>query len=86
MPHDDTRSRSCRRPKPPQFQNDDPLGLAASFAAHRRRRADLARHYRRAIAAENKGFTFLQISDSHMGFDKPANPNAKGTLEDAIDG
>ncbi len=31
-----------------------------------------------------KGFTFLQISDSHMGFDKPANPNAKGTLEEAI--
>src|SRR6476620_8586892 len=37
-----------------------------------------------AIAAETKGFTFLQISDSHMGFDKPANPNAKGTLEEAI--
>jgi 3',5'-cyclic AMP phosphodiesterase CpdA len=38
-----------------------------------------------ARAAESKGFTFLQISDSHMGFDKPANPNAKGTLEEAID-
>ena len=37
-----------------------------------------------AMAAEPKGFTFLQISDSHMGFDKPANPNAKGTLEEAI--
>jgi 3',5'-cyclic AMP phosphodiesterase CpdA len=37
-----------------------------------------------AAAAETKGFTFLQISDSHMGFDKPANPNAKGTLEEAI--
>ncbi len=37
-----------------------------------------------ALAAEPKGFTFLQISDSHMGFDKPANPNAKGTLEEAI--
>ena len=37
-----------------------------------------------AVAAEQKGFTFLQISDSHMGFDKPANPNAKGTLEEAI--
>ena len=30
------------------------------------------------------GLTFLQISDSHMGFDKPANPDAKGTLEAAI--
>jgi len=28
--------------------------------------------------------TFLQISDSHIGFDKPANPNALGTLEEAI--
>jgi 3',5'-cyclic AMP phosphodiesterase CpdA len=37
-----------------------------------------------ANAAEVKGLTFLQISDSHMGFDKPANPNAKGTLEEAI--
>src|SRR5262247_2193092 len=31
-----------------------------------------------------KSFNFLQISDSHMGFDKPANPNTKGTLEEAI--
>ncbi len=38
-----------------------------------------------ALAAEPKGFTFLQISDSHMGFDKPANPNAKATLEEAIE-
>jgi 3',5'-cyclic AMP phosphodiesterase CpdA len=33
---------------------------------------------------DSKGLTFLQISDSHMGFDKPANPNTKGTLEEAI--
>jgi 3',5'-cyclic AMP phosphodiesterase CpdA len=38
-----------------------------------------------ALAADQKGFTFLQISDSHIGFEKPANPNAKGTLEEAID-
>jgi 3',5'-cyclic AMP phosphodiesterase CpdA len=31
-----------------------------------------------------KGLTFLQLSDSHVGFDKPANPNALGTLEEAI--
>src|ERR1700741_1217662 len=35
-------------------------------------------------AAEPSGFSFLQISDSHVGFDKPANPNALGTLEEAI--
>ena len=37
-----------------------------------------------AMAAEVPGFSFMQISDSHMGFDKPANPNTKGTLEEAI--
>ena len=37
-----------------------------------------------AQAAEPTGLTFLQISDSHVGFDKPANPNALGTLEEAI--
>ena len=37
-----------------------------------------------AQAAET-GFSFLQISDSHVGFDKPANPNALGTLQEAID-
>ncbi|MFL5039510.1 MAG: metallophosphoesterase family protein [Xanthobacteraceae bacterium] len=37
-----------------------------------------------AMAAEPAGLTFLQISDSHMGFDKPANPNVVGTLEEAI--
>jgi 3',5'-cyclic AMP phosphodiesterase CpdA len=37
-----------------------------------------------AVAQEAHGLTFLQISDSHVGFDKPANPNALGTLEEAI--
>jgi 3',5'-cyclic AMP phosphodiesterase CpdA len=37
-----------------------------------------------AVAQESRGITFLQISDSHVGFDKPANPNALGTLEEAI--
>src|ERR1700748_1167908 len=37
-----------------------------------------------ARAAEPSGLTFLQISDSHAGFDKPANPNALGTLEEAV--
>ena len=37
-----------------------------------------------ATAAEPSGLTFLQISDSHVGFDKPANPNARGTLEEAV--
>jgi 3',5'-cyclic AMP phosphodiesterase CpdA len=37
-----------------------------------------------ALAAQPSGVSFLQISDSHVGFDKPANPNAIGTLEEAI--
>ena len=37
-----------------------------------------------AQAQSVKGLSFLQISDSHVGFDKPANPNAIGTLEEAI--
>jgi 3',5'-cyclic AMP phosphodiesterase CpdA len=34
--------------------------------------------------AEEAGFTFVQISDSHVGFKRPVNPNVIGTLEEAI--
>jgi 3',5'-cyclic AMP phosphodiesterase CpdA len=37
-----------------------------------------------AAEAVQQGFTFLQISDSHIGFDKPANPHAIDTLKEAI--
>jgi 3',5'-cyclic AMP phosphodiesterase CpdA len=37
-----------------------------------------------ALAAEPTGFTFLQMSDSHIGFDKAANPDALGTLREAV--
>src|SRR5215472_4676257 len=37
-----------------------------------------------AQAQATSGLTFLQISDSHMGFDRPANPNVIGTLEEAM--
>ena len=30
-------------------------------------------------------FSFVQISDSHMGFNKPANPDVTGTLKAAVD-
>jgi len=40
----------------------------------------------RAEAAQVKGhLTFAQISDSHMGFDKPANPDVLATLKAAVD-
>ena len=37
-----------------------------------------------AAAAAPAGFTFMQMSDSHIGFDKKANPDALGTLREAI--
>ncbi len=32
-----------------------------------------------------ESFSFVQISDSHIGFGKPANPDVTGTLQRAID-
>ena len=37
-----------------------------------------------AKAQVGSGFSFLQISDSHIGFKQAANPNPLGTLEEAI--
>ena len=37
-----------------------------------------------AEAATTEGFTFAQISDSHLGFDKPANPDTTATLQEAL--
>ena len=46
----------------------------------------------RAFAKSNKkdapkgaDFSFVQISDSHIGFNKPANPDVTATLQTAID-
>jgi 3',5'-cyclic-AMP phosphodiesterase len=36
-------------------------------------------------AAKSEDFSFVQISDSHIGFNKGANPNVTGTLSKAID-
>ena len=35
--------------------------------------------------APHGGFNFVQISDTHIGFDKPANPDPVKTLQAAID-
>ncbi len=34
---------------------------------------------------KTRGLSFVQISDSHMGFNKPANPDVIGTLKAAVD-
>ncbi len=38
-----------------------------------------------ANAAAAGELSFVQISDSHMGFNKPANPDVAGTLKAAVD-
>ena len=38
-----------------------------------------------AADASPAPFSFLQISDSHVGFNKPANPDALGTLREAVE-
>ena len=40
---------------------------------------------RSAPAAAKGELSFVQISDSHMGFNKPANPDVAGTLKAAVD-
>jgi Icc protein len=37
----------------------------------------------RAEAADT-GFTFAQVSDSHLGFDRPVNPNVTATFQEAL--
>src|SRR3954464_12074901 len=36
------------------------------------------------IIIPKSDFSFVQISDSHIGFNKPANPDVTGTLQAAI--
>ena len=36
-------------------------------------------------AGKSADFSFVQISDSHMGFNKPANPDVAATLKAAVD-
>src|SRR5579863_7679462 len=35
-------------------------------------------------ASKGADFSFVQISDSHIGFNKPANPDVTATLQTAI--
>ena len=38
-----------------------------------------------AAKAAEGSFSFVQLSDSHIGFEKPANPDARATLSTAVD-
>jgi 3',5'-cyclic-AMP phosphodiesterase len=35
-------------------------------------------------ASRTEGFSFVQVSDSHIGFDKAANPDARATFRQAV--
>jgi 3',5'-cyclic AMP phosphodiesterase CpdA len=37
-----------------------------------------------AAPAKGRGFSFVQVSDSHIGFSKPANPDARATFRQAV--
>ncbi len=37
-----------------------------------------------AANASEAGFTFAQVSDSHLGFNKPVNSNVTGTFQEAL--
>ena len=63
-------------------------GVLWTFAAGVPRSGLLAQAVKNgAAAAHGSGgdFSFVQISDSHIGFNKGANPNVTGTLQTAID-
>ena len=62
-----------RRQPPPRAGMHD-LGRHRRALDHHRRRPRSLGTVDSALAAEPAGLTFLQISDSHVGFDKPANP------------
>src|SRR5579871_772813 len=38
-----------------------------------------------APSQKQEDFAFVQISDSHIGFDKAANPDVTGTFQAAVD-
>jgi 3',5'-cyclic AMP phosphodiesterase CpdA len=44
-----------------------------------------SRAFGQKIAKSGGGLSFVQISDSHIGFNKPANPDVTGTLQATID-
>jgi 3',5'-cyclic-AMP phosphodiesterase len=37
-----------------------------------------------AAEASEQGFTFAQVSDSHLGFNKPVNPDVTATFQDGL--
>src|ERR1700744_2665140 len=39
---------------------------------------------KKGLVMPKSDFTFAQISDSHIGFNKPANPDVVGTLQASI--
>jgi len=59
-------------------------GAVWSMAGGILKAAPLGRGGHGAMAASAGGLRFVQISDSHIGFDKAANPDVTATLREAI--
>jgi Icc protein len=59
-------------------------GTGALFTASGGLMSSISLDQAMAAPAAAKGFTFLQISDSHVGFNKPANPDSKATYQEAV--
>ena len=74
--------------RPPRLPEVHGLGRDGRLVRVRRRDRQLDRA-RRALAAPLKRaaaqpFTFVQMSDSHIGFNKPPNADARATFREAI--
>jgi Icc protein len=58
-------------------------GIMKSFGMSQLVDRDTGR-IKKGIVLPDSDFSFVQISDSHIGFNKPANPDVVGTLQAAI--
>ena len=76
-----------RRPEPGDMQPPRRAGMH-DLGGHRHglddggRRAACAPDRQRG--GRHHGFSFVQVSDSHLGFDKPVNPDVTAHLADAL--
>ena len=71
-----------REPRPARISEMHVMGRQRDALDGRRRHSPVAL-IGHAEAAET-GFTFAQVSDSHLGFDKPANTDVTGTFQEAL--
>ncbi len=91
----DVREEKRRAFERSQPRRDRPTGILEVYGVGRNRSALRYAGRRPEVVQpkQNVGvgtkaageLSFVQISDSHMGFNKPANPDVVGTLKAAVD-